>query len=143
MKTDAEILAAYLEQLNQSNWRGQEVEELVKSVLNKKWDNRLIVLFAEYNHRDPKAQLTVMEKWMKDLSTNEYLLMALGITAMRAQLWGKAQGYFESSIDAQATPRACLELARLLEDHLQQPDQAAIYFKQGLMLQTGQSGLPV
>ena len=76
-----------------------------------------------------------METWLKDLSTNEYLFMALGITAISAQLWGKAQGYLESSISASPTPRACLELARLLEDHLQQADQAADYYKQGLMLE--------
>ena len=75
-----------------------------------------------------------MEKWLKALSTNEYLLLALGITATKAQLWGKAQGYLESSIDARATPRACMELARLLEDQLQQTDQAARYYKQGLKL---------
>ncbi len=135
LKTDPEILAAYIERLNQSQWRANDVDDLVKSVLNRKWDNRLIVLFGEYNHADANAQLATMEKWLKDLSNNEYLLMALGLTAMRAQLWGKAQGYFESSIAAGATPRACLELARLLEGQLQQPEQAAAYFKQGLTLE--------
>lgn len=140
LKSDPQVLAVYIELLNQRQWRGQEVEDLLKGVLNKKWDNRLIVLFAEYNHPDRKAQLATMEKWLKDLSSNEYLLMALGITAMSAQLWGKAQGYLESSIHARPTPRACLELARLLEEHLQQAEQAAAYYKQGLKLEAEKTG---
>ncbi len=135
LKPDPQVLASYIELLNGRQWRDREIEDLVKGVLNKKWDNNLILLFAEYHHPDPKAQLATMEKWLKDFSNNEYLLMALGITAMSAQLWGKAQGYLESSIEARPTPRACLELARLLEDHLQQVDQAADYYKQGLMLE--------
>lgn len=137
MKSDPQVLGSYLEVLNQRRWHGQEVEDLVTGVLNKKWDDRLIVLFAESNHPDPKSQLLTMEKWLKDFSNNEYLLMALGITAIAAQLWGKAQGYLEASIEAKPTPRACLELARLLEDHLQQDEQAAGFYKQGLMLEAG------
>ena len=53
---------------------------------------------------------------------------------MRARLWGKAQGYFEASIGARANPAACLALAELLEQQLQQPDKAATYYQQGLKL---------
>ena len=54
--------------------------------------------------------------------------------AMRARLWGKAQGYFEASIGAKPNPAACLELAELLKQQLQQPDKAAEYYQQGLKL---------
>ena len=60
--------------------------------------------------------------------------MALGRISTRARLWGKAQGYFEASIGAHATPAACLELAELFEQQLQQPENAVKYYQQGLKL---------
>ncbi|MCP4391457.1 MAG: tetratricopeptide repeat protein, partial [Gammaproteobacteria bacterium] len=74
------------------------------------------------------------EKWLDDFGHNENLLLALGRISMRARLWGKAQGYFEASIGAMATPAACLALAELFEQQLQQPDKAAEFNKQGLKL---------
>jgi HemY protein len=56
---------------------------------------------------------------------------------MRARLWGKAQGYLEASIGAKASPAACLALAELFEQQLQQPGKAAEYYQRGLKLSLG------
>ena len=54
--------------------------------------------------------------------------------SVRAQLWGKAQNYFEASIGARATAAACMELASLFEQQLGQPEKAVEYYQRGLKL---------
>jgi len=51
------------------------------------------------------------------------LLLHLGQMAYAKQLWGKAQGYLEASLQAQATPQARLVLAKVF-DEMDKPEQA-------------------
>ena len=55
------------------------------------------------------------------------------LKAENASLREVNQG-FEASIGARPTPAACLALAELFEQQLQQPDKAAEYYQQGLKL---------
>ena len=102
--------------------------------LDNEWDEGLIEVYGRFQAREATTQLTRVEKWLDDYGHNEQLLLALGRTSMRARLWGKAQGYFEASIGARTTAAACLELAELLEQQLQQPEKAVEYYQQGLKL---------
>ena len=134
LQSDAEMLRLYLDLLARNHWSGGNVEQRVVSVLEKQWDNGLIEAYGRYEASDPDAQLTRAEAWLDDFGHNEQLLLALGRIALRARLWGKAQGYLEASIGARPTPAACLALAELLEQQLEQPDQAMRYYQQGLRL---------
>jgi HemY protein len=115
-------------------WYSSSAEQLVVRSLEKQWDDSLIEVYGRFQSQDANAQLARAEKWLDDYGQNENLLLALGRIAMRAKLWGKAQGYFEASIGARATPAACLALAELYDQQLQQPDKAAKYYQQGLKL---------
>ncbi len=134
LQGDPQMLYFYFDRLARQRWTGSNAEQLLVKTLENQWDNSLIEVFGRYEARDTNAQLTRVEAWLDDFGHNENLLLALGRIAMRARLWGKAQGYLEASIGARPTPAACLALAELLEQHLQQPDQAARYYQQGLRL---------
>ena len=134
MQTDPRMMRYYLDTLAANRWQSGSAEQMVAKSLDSQWDDQLIEVYGRFESRDTDAQLARAEKWLDEYGHNENLLLALGRIAMRARLWGKAQGYFEASIGARPTPAACLALAELFEQQLQQPDKAAAYYQQGLKL---------
>lgn len=140
LQADARMILLYLDLMAEQRWHSSNAEQLVLKSLDKRWDDRLIEVYGRFEAKDASAQLLRIEKWLDDFGHNENLLLALGRVAMRARLWGKAQGYLEASIGAKATPAACLALAELFEQQLQQPDKAARYYQQGLKLSLGTGG---
>ena len=132
-----ELLHYYLDRFIRNGWKGAEAEQTLLRALDSHWDDRLIEVYGRYPARDATTQLTKVEKWLDEFGHNEQLLLALGRIAVRARLWGKAQGYFEASIGQRPTPAACLELAELFEQRLQQPEKAVEYYQQGLRLCAG------
>ena len=134
LQSDAVMTRYYLDGVASEGWYSSKAEQLFLKSLDNQWDDDLIESYGRFEVKDANAQLARAEKWLDDNGHNENLLLALGRIAMRARLWGKAQGYFEASIGARATPAACLALAELFEQQLQQPDKAARYFQQGLKL---------
>ena len=134
LQSDAVMMRCYFDVMARQRWYSSNAEQLLQKALEQQWDDALIEVYGRFEARDANAQLARAEKWLDDFGHNENLLLALGRISMRARLWGKAQGYFEASIGARATPAACLELAELFENQLQQPDRAAEYYKRGLKL---------
>jgi len=134
LQADTVMMGFYLDLMTRQRWYSSKVEQLVLKSIDNQWDDGLIESYGRFEAKDANVQLARVEKWLDDFGHNENLLLALGRIAMRARLWGKAQGYFEASIGAKATPAACLALAELFEQQLQQPDKAARYYQQGLKL---------
>ncbi len=134
LQTDPAMIRFYLDLMARHRWQSANAEQLVVKSLESRWDDALIEVYGRFEAKDPAAQLARAEKWLDDFGHNEQLLLALGRIAMRAKLWGKAQGYLEASIGARPTPAACLALAELFDRQLQQPDQASKYYRQGLKL---------
>jgi HemY protein len=134
MQSDASLLCYYLEQFAGQGWSNSNAEQSLLKAIDQQWDDGLIEVYGRYQAPDTARQLARVEKWLDDYGHNEQLLLALGRISVRASLWGKAQSYFEASIGARATAAACLELATLFEQQLQQPDKAVAYYQQGLKL---------
>jgi len=134
LQADTRLLRYYLGRFAAKGWYGAAAEQALQKALEREWDHGLIEVYGRFQSRDATTQLTRAEKWLDDYGHDEQLLLALGRISLRARLWGKAQGYFEASIGARATPAACLELAGLLEQQLQQPDKAVKFYRQGLKL---------
>ncbi len=134
MQSDVHMTRFYLDMMARRGWYNDSAGQLVVKSLDNQWDDELIEVYGRFEAKDANAQLARAEKWLDDFGHNENLLLALGRISMRARLWGKAQSYFEASIGARATPAACLALAGLYENQLQQPDKAAGYYQQGLKL---------
>ena len=134
LQADPRMIHLYLDLMAEQGWHNSSAEQLVLKSLDKQWNDDLIKVYGRFQVKDANVQLARVEKWLDDFGHNENLLLALGRIAMRARLWGKAQGYLEASIGARATPAACLALAELFEQQLQQPDKAAEYYQRGLKL---------
>lgn len=134
LQSSPAMLRCYLDLMAQQRWHSNNAEQLLLKSLEKQWDDELIEVYGRFEARDANAQLSRAEKWVDEFGHNESLLLALGRISMRARLWGKAQGYLEASIGSKPTPAACLALAELFEQQLQQPDKAAEYYQKGLKL---------
>ena len=134
LQSDPLMMRFYFDLMARQRWYSNSAEQLLLKSLEHQWDDALIEVYGRFEARDANVQLARAEKWLDDFGHNENLLLALGRISMRARLWGKAQGYFEASIGAKATPAACLALAELFEQQLQQPDKAAEFYQQGLKL---------
>jgi len=134
LQSDAEMVRFYIELMNRHGWYSKSAEQLLIKSLENQWDDGLIDVYGCFQARDANQQLARAEKWLNEFGHKENMLLALGRISIRARLWGKAQGYLEASIGAQPTPAACLALAELFEQHLQEPDKAAGYYQQGLKL---------
>ena len=134
LQSDPLMMRFYFDVMARQRWYSSAAEQLLLKSLDNQWEDSLIEVYGRFEAKDANAQLARAEKWLDDFGHNENLLLALGRISMRARLWGKAQGYFEASIGAKATPAACLALAELFEQQLQQPEKAAEYYQQGLKL---------
>jgi len=134
LQADAEMTRFYIDLMNRNGWYSKSAEQLLIKSLEKQWDDGLINVYGSFEARDANTQLERAENWLNEFGHKENLLLALGRISMRARLWGKAQGYLEASIGARPTPAACLALAELFEQQLQQPEKAAEYYQQGLKL---------
>lgn len=102
--------------------------EALAQALNKDWDSELASLYGRCQSPDLRNQLALAEGWLKAHPDDAQLLLTLGRLCLRAQLWGKAQSYFEASLSQQETRAAHLELARLAEQ-LNRPDQAQAHYR--------------
>ena len=58
-------------------------------------------------------------------------------------LWGKSKNYLEASISINPMPENYLKLARLLEEHMEEPSAAQEYYRQGLHLLAGDYGVEI
>ncbi|MDQ7990252.1 MAG: heme biosynthesis HemY N-terminal domain-containing protein [Candidatus Dactylopiibacterium sp.] len=87
----------------------------LQTALDADWEPELASLYGRCQGADMREQLAVAENWLKTHPDDASLLLTLGRLCLRAQLWGKAQSYFEASLSQQVSRTAHLELARLAE----------------------------
>jgi len=132
VQQDAGLLAVYVEQLVRLGSHSQAAE-LVRNQLALSWDERLVYLYGDVQESDSAAQQSVAEKWLAQHADNGVLLLTLGKISLRMQLWGKARSYLEASINARPDAESYRLLAGLLEQ-LDEPEQAAVCYRQGLKL---------
>ena len=132
LHTEPELLALYAERLRRLNATGA-AEELLRKALNQAYDSRLARLYGLLHGPDATRQLQCAEGWLKQHPEDPALLLTLGRLCLHNQLWGKARGYFESSLSFEKHPETCAELARLLAQ-LGEVERSNALFQQGLGL---------
>lgn len=135
VQQDQGLLAVYIEQLLRLSAHAH-AGQLLRQQLGQSWNQRLVYLFGDVQETDPTAQQRQAEQWLKKHPEDAVLLLALAKISLRNQLWGKARSYLEASIGHQPTPEAYRLLATLLEQ-LDEPEQAAECYRQGLALDSG------
>lgn len=100
----------------------------IEGALEKDWESDLAALYGRCETGDLRAQLATAEGWLKQHPDDAELLLSLGRLCLRAQLWGKAQSYFEASLFVTPSRAAHLELARLAE-RLERSEDAQRHYR--------------
>jgi len=91
----------------------REAAELLARSLEREWDSELVALYAQSRPADGAPQLEQAERWLAKHPQDATLLYALGVLCERAQLWGKAQTYFEASLAIENRWRTRVALGEL------------------------------
>lgn len=114
--------------------------EILERSLAAEWNSALAAQYGELPALEPAARVTEArtrieraEKWLRDRAEDGTLLAALGRLCAHAELWGKAQSYFEASLAYDETAALHLELARLAE-RLEKPADAQRHFRRAAEL---------
>jgi HemY protein len=123
--------ARHLVSLNEPDKAIKEINQCLNKHRDKKWDDGVLIAYANINGSNPSIQLTVAEDWLKIKSSNPALLLMLARLSLKARLWGKARSYLEASIEIHPTISAYHELGNLLEQ-MGETDQARQYYRLGL-----------
>jgi HemY protein len=111
MQQDAALRAQYAGYLAQFG-DGEAALTVVRKDLSESWDDRLPAILECINNVAPERLLSLLERWLEQRPANDVLLLTAGRVAMKAQLWGKARGFFESA-GRIGNAVALAELARL------------------------------
>lgn len=121
----------------------QTAEQIILRSLKREWSPALVRQFGYIAGGDVTRQLSRAKKWLTAHPEDAELLLCLGRLSARAELWGKARDYFESSYRLHPGAEVCAELGRLLSG-LGEADAATAYFREGLLLSADQlPDLPV
>ncbi len=113
----------------------REAAEIAVRSLEREWDSELVELYGECRLGDATRQLEQAERWLASHNHDATLLQVLGTLCERAQLWGKAQTYFEASLALDNRWRTHLTLGEML-GRLGRGDEANAHFVAALRLAT-------
>ena len=111
----------------------RDAVDILSRSLDRSWDPALVELFAECRPADGSRQLETAERWLAQHSDDAVLLSALGRLCERAQLWGKAQTYYEASIALSDHWRTRVRLGEMLA-RLGRVDEANAHLAAALKL---------
>ena len=131
---NSELAVTYIELLR-AQGKHQTAETLIANALDSKWDTELVHQYGLLQLDDPSHALNKAEQWAQQHDDDANLFLTLGRFCKRAQLWGKAKSYFESSLSRKPLAETYAELA-VLHEHLNELDDAHICTKKGLKLAT-------
>lgn len=91
----------------------RDAADIIARSLDRFWDSRLLLTFAECRPPDGTRQLETAERWLITHNQDANLLYALGRICERRELWGKAQTYLEASLALDNHWRAHVALGEL------------------------------
>lgn len=90
-------------------------ESQLRTLLNRQWSEAAILDYGELEGEDSLALLDRAEQWLSKHSEDAALLLTCARLAMRAELYGKARSYLETSIALRPRLEAYQLLAALME----------------------------
>ena len=110
--SDAVLL--YANSLNQAG-EVQLASDVLLSSINDNWDERLVELYGQLQHKDPIKSGDKATQWLNSHPENPTLLLTLARLNMQKKLWGKAKSFYENSLNMKPNTAAYLELSQLLQ----------------------------
>jgi HemY protein len=114
----------------------EEAEAELRESLGRHWDEAAILTYGELETEDPFKTLERAEAWLPARSEDAALLLACAQLAARAELYGKARSYLETSIAIRPRLEAYQLLASLMEQ-LGERDRAVKALNDALALALG------
>ncbi|MCK5887899.1 MAG: heme biosynthesis protein HemY, partial [Alcanivorax sp.] len=114
LKNDPAMVARYAGFLAQLGG-GKGALNLVREHLSREWDDRLPPVLEAIDDISPDDLLQVLEGWLAERPGNAAVLITAGRVALKARLWGKAQGFFEAAANSSQSATALAELSRLYQ----------------------------
>jgi HemY protein len=117
--------------------RNQEAaEKVLRDFLDDEWNDALASLYGELELPDPLEPLAIAEKWLRSRREDPVLLVSCARLSIRAELYGKARSYLETSLMIRRDPVTYQLLGSLL-DQLGEREQAARVLHDGLAMAIG------
>ena len=133
IKDDADLLTIYVNYLISIN-KQNDAESVLRSYLSRHWHESMVQLYAKLDTSNPQKQLETAETWLLNHARSTSLLLVLGKLCIKMKLWGKARNYLETSLSIKPLPDACLTLAMLLDDKMEEANKVQALYRQGLKL---------
>ena len=115
----------------------REAADILARSIDRHWDPRLLLTYAECRAPDATRQLEIAERWLVTHNQDATLLYALGRLCERQQLWGKAQTYLEASLALDNHWRAHVALGEMFAK-LGRNDEANAHLAAALKLALGE-----
>jgi HemY protein len=135
LRGDPELVRAYARALIRTG-APAKAESALRDALKSAWDEETVALYGLAVGDEPKRQLARAEDWLAEHGESAALLLTAGRLCVVTKLWGKARGYFESSIVLGGRPEAYEELGKLL-GQLEDPETAMRAYSDGLAVSLG------
>jgi HemY protein len=129
------VVVAYARGLARFN-EPEQAAAALRELLDADWNESAVLLFGELGGGEPLERLRIAEGWLRARREDPSLLTACARLCLRAELYGKARSYLETSMNIR--PRA--ETAQLLADlvaELGEPEHALQLLRNGIALATG------
>jgi len=135
--TDGDLTVKYVSALRMQG-KHELAESVASTALNKQWCEKLAEQYGLIDLKDPSVALNKAEKWAEKHKDDASLHLTLGRICKKAQLWGKAKAYFESSLSRKPLAETYSELASLHEQ-LNEHEEAHKCSKKGLAVAINRS----
>lgn len=110
----AEILVAYARAAIACD-EDDAAEAELRRFLNKQWDEAAVLAYGELDSGEPLAALERAEQWLPDHREDPALLLTCARLSIRAELYGKARSYLETSLAIRPRLETMQLLASLYE----------------------------
>lgn len=112
-----------------------EADNVIRSILKKQYDGRLVLTFAELDSRSDKTRLATVESWIAQHGERPELMLAAGRLCAEREQYDRARRYLESEHTAELAPAELLALGRLFE-RIDNAERARQTYRHGLELTT-------
>ncbi len=131
-----EVILAYARGAMESGGH-DTAERILRERLDEEWNETLGAAYGEVIMPEPLEPLAHAEKWLRARPEDPVLLIACARLCLRAELYGKARSYLETSWAVKRQAVTCQLLGNLLEQ-LGEHERAVQVFNEGLALAIGQ-----
>ncbi|WP_168160114.1 heme biosynthesis HemY N-terminal domain-containing protein [Steroidobacter denitrificans] len=111
-------------------------EAYLAECIARQWDEAAVLAYGEVEGSDPLKPLEKAESWLASRPQDAALLLSCARLAIRAELYGKARSYLETSIGIRPRPEAYQLLAGLMEQ-LGERERSLQALNDGLALAVG------